>query len=133
MFKFITFFKTLTYGLKNKQERPGSPNINVFFTRAGAIKPDIEGFKNIAEKTKYFKKITQKIKRDGATVINQAGLEDHLPSEMIMKASDPEAILEFHALMSSESILNKLHFRHNRTVESSKNFKTGNKGSFFRS
>lgn len=69
-----------------------------FFKRAEAIKPNIEGFKSPAEKTQRLKAMAQQIKREGATVVNQAGLAGHLPPEMIEHA-DPEAVAEFQAMM----------------------------------
>lgn len=70
-----------------------------FFKRAEAIKPNIEGYKSPAEKTQRLKAMAQQIKREGSTVINQAGMASHLPADMIENA-DPSAVAEFQAMMS---------------------------------
>lgn len=80
---------------------------NEFFKRAEAIKPNIEGFKSSAEKTQRLKAMAQQIKREGATVVNQAGLATHLPPEMIDNA-DPEAVAEFQAMMDGGEVVSSL-------------------------
>jgi hypothetical protein len=78
-----------------------------FFKRAEAVKPNIEGFKSTAEKTQHLKAMAQQIKREGATVINQAGLVGHLPPEMI-EGADPSAVAEFQAMMEGGEVVSAL-------------------------
>jgi len=78
-----------------------------FFKRAEAVKPNIEGFKSASEKTQHLKAMAQQIRREGATVINQAGLAAHLPAEMIDSA-DPEAVAEFQSMMEGGEIASSL-------------------------
>src|SRR5579885_1184868 len=80
---------------------------NSFFKRAEAVKPNIEGFKSATEKTQHLKAMAQQIKREGATVINKAGLASHLPPEMIDNA-DPEAVAEFEAILSGGEVQSAL-------------------------
>jgi len=80
---------------------------NDFFKRAEAIKPNIDKFKSPAEKTQRLKEMAQQIRREGATVINQAGLAAHLPPEM-MEHADPEAVAEFQALMDGGDVASSL-------------------------
>jgi hypothetical protein len=80
---------------------------NAFFKRAEAVKPNVEGFKSTTEKTQHLKAMAQQIKREGATVINQAGLAGHLPPEMI-DAADPEAVAEFQSMMDGGEVVSAL-------------------------
>lgn len=79
---------------------------NAFFKRAEVIKPNIDGFKSLAEKTQYIKSLAQQIKREGGVSVgaSKADLVD-LPSDMI-DAADPDAIAEYQSLMSGgETVL----------------------------
>jgi hypothetical protein len=80
---------------------------NDFSKRAEVIKPNIDKFKSVAEKTQHLKAMAQQIKREGATVINQAGLAGHLPAEMIDHA-DPDAVAEFQAMMAGNEVASAL-------------------------
>jgi hypothetical protein len=80
---------------------------NEFFKRAEAVKPNIDGFKSTSEKTQHLKAMAQQIKREGATVINKAGLAAHLPPEMIDSA-DPEAVAEFESIISGGEVQSSL-------------------------
>lgn len=80
---------------------------NEFFKRAEAVKPNIDGFKSTSEKTQHLKAIAQQIKREGATVINKAGLASHLPPEMIDNA-DPEAVAEFESILAGGEVQSSL-------------------------
>ena len=80
---------------------------NEFFKRAEAVKPNIEGFKSPAEKTQHLKAMAQQIKREGATVINKAGLAAHLPAEMIDNA-DPAAVAEFESILNGGEVQSSL-------------------------
>lgn len=80
---------------------------NDFFKRAEAIKPNSDKFKSPTEKTQRLKEMAQQIRREGATVINQAGLASHLPPEM-MEHADPEAVAEFQALMDGGEVASSL-------------------------
>lgn len=80
---------------------------NEFFKRAEAVKPTVEGFKSATEKTQHLKSIAQQIKREGSTVINKAGVADHLPPGMIDSA-DPEAVAEFESILNGGEIQSSL-------------------------
>lgn len=78
---------------------------NEFYKRAEAIKPNIEGFKSISEKTQHLKAMAQQIKREGATVMNQSGMAGVISPEM-MEMADPEAVAEMQAMMAGGDIVN---------------------------
>lgn len=79
-----------------------------FFKRAEAIKPNIDGFKSTAEKTKHLKDMVQQIKRGGAPVVNATGMAEIISPEMIQNA-DPEAVAEMTAILSgNESVSSAL-------------------------
>jgi len=78
---------------------------NGFYNRAEAVKPNIEGFKSVAEKTQHLKAMAQQIKREGATVVNQAGMAGLITPDM-MESADPETVAEMQSLMSSGDIIN---------------------------
>lgn len=80
---------------------------NEFFKRAETIKNNDGAFKSTAEKTQHLKAMAQQIKREGATVINQAGLASLLPPEMIENA-DPSAIAEFQSMMEGGEVVSAL-------------------------
>jgi hypothetical protein len=80
---------------------------NEFFKRAETLKSGEGGFKSTAEKTQHLKAIAQQIKREGSTVINQAGLASLLPPEMIDNA-DPSAIAEFQSMMEGGEVVSSL-------------------------
>ena len=80
---------------------------NEFFKRAEAVKPNIDGFKSTTEKTQRLKELAQQIKREGATVINQAGKADIIPPEMIENI-DPEAVSEYYSIMEGNEIMSSL-------------------------
>lgn len=78
---------------------------NEFYKRAEAIKPNIEGFKSVSEKTQHLKAMAQQIRREGATVINQSGAGGVISPEM-MEMADPEAVAEMQAMISGGEIIN---------------------------
>lgn len=75
---------------------------NDFYKRAEAIKPNLDGFKSISEKTQHLRAMTQQIKREGSTVINQSGKTEIITPEMI-EVADPQAVAEMNAIMSGNN------------------------------
>jgi hypothetical protein len=70
-----------------------------FHKRAEAVKPNLDGFKNVSEKTQHLKAMAQQIRREGTSVNNQSGLAGLISSEM-METADPEAVAELRAAIS---------------------------------
>lgn len=65
---------------------------NDFFKRAEAVKPNIDGFKNPADKTKKLKNLVQQIKKNGTgSMAASSGLSDY---------ADPEAVAEMEGYIS---------------------------------
>lgn len=77
---------------------------NEFFKRAEAVKPNIDGFKNTTEKTQHLKAMAQQIRREGATVMNQAGVASTLSPEM-MEVADPQTVAEMQSLLADGDII----------------------------
>lgn len=77
---------------------------NDFFKRAEAVKPNIDGFKNTAEKTQHLKTVVQQIKREGATIINKSGNAGTISPEM-MEMTDPETVAEMQAMISGGDMI----------------------------
>jgi len=78
---------------------------NEFYKRAEAVKPNIEGFKSLSEKTQHLKAMAQQIRREGATVVNQSGASSLISPEM-MEMADPEAVAEMQSMISGGEIIN---------------------------
>jgi Zn-finger nucleic acid-binding protein len=71
---------------------------NDFAKRAEAIKPNIEGFKTVAEKTAHLKRIAQQIKSGGSSsLINEDGGEEMISPEQF-EGIDEATIAEYEAL-----------------------------------
>lgn len=132
---------------------------NEFYKRAEAVKPNIDGYKNVEEKTKHLKEMVKQIKKNG---IGSGSITDS------SDIADPSEVAEMQAMMSDEGIISsalpeandwedeipsvvrnmaahaknngatsdadvaKLQQMHHRTQESRRNFATGAKGSFSR-
>lgn len=78
-----------------------------FHKRAEAVKPNIEGFKSVTEKTQHLKAMAQQIRREGSAITNQAGLVGMISSEM-MESTDPNTVAELQAAITGESISSSL-------------------------
>lgn len=73
-----------------------------FFKRADVLKPNIDGFKSTAEKTKHLKSMVQQIKRGGSPVANSS----EMISPEMMDNADPEAVAEMEAILSGNESIN---------------------------
>jgi hypothetical protein len=78
---------------------------NGFYSRAEAVKPNIEGFKSVTEKTQHLKAMAQQIRREGATVVNQSGMAGIISPEM-MESADPSAVAEMQAMIGGGDMIN---------------------------
>jgi hypothetical protein len=70
-----------------------------FHKRAEAVKPNLDGFKSVTEKTQHLKAMAQQIKREGASVVNHSGLSGMISAEM-MESADPDAVAELQAAIN---------------------------------
>jgi wobble nucleotide-excising tRNase len=74
---------------------------NSFFARAEAVKPNLDGFKSVAEKTQRLKAMAHEIKKAGSLKSSDGG---YVSSEMLEQA-DPEAVAEMQSLMSEDNMI----------------------------
>lgn len=72
---------------------------NSFFKRAEALRPGIDGFDNLDDKTKHIKGLVKRIQEEGSSSIGFDGETSILSAEM-MDSADPEAVAEFQSLIS---------------------------------
>lgn len=72
---------------------------NEFYKRAEAVKPGIEKFNTVSEKTQKLKALAQQIRREGSAVINQSGMNTTDFSEM-SEVVDPEIVAELQSAIS---------------------------------
>jgi hypothetical protein len=71
---------------------------NLFAKRAEAVKPNLDGFNSIAEKTEHLRKMAQKIRK--------AGMSDYQPiTQEMMDGADPEDVAEMQQLISENDII----------------------------
>lgn len=73
---------------------------NAFFKRADALKPGIDGFNNLEDKTRHIKGLVKRIQQEGSSSIDIDGQTSILSSEM-MDSADPEAVAELQAMLNS--------------------------------
>ena len=72
---------------------------NLFAKRAEAVKPNLDGFKSVVEKTEHLRKMAQKIRK--------AGMSDYQPiTQEMVDGSDPESVAEMQQLISENDIIN---------------------------
>jgi hypothetical protein len=72
---------------------------NDFFKRAEAVKPNIEGFQSVEEKTSHLKKMAEKIRKGGIGTVG-AG--------MSVDDADPEAVAEYQSIISGENLISSI-------------------------
>lgn len=80
---------------------------NDFFKRAEAVKPRLDGFKTVSEKTQRLKELTQQIKKAGSTSVNDDGEVTIMTPDM-MDSANPEDIAEFQSMMEGNEITSSL-------------------------
>jgi hypothetical protein len=78
---------------------------NEFHKRAEAVKPNIEGFNSVSEKTQHLKALAQQIRREGATVVNQAGMPAVIDPSEVTEVIDPEMVAELQSAISGGDII----------------------------
>ena len=129
---------------------------NEFFKRAEAIKPNLDGFNNLAEKTQHLKKMALQIRRAGSTMVGDNTPDLEVDSEISSEMSDlfesnyvkssldnsvdddiPAVVLNMANKKNNKTPadLLKLQKMQDRVLESKKNFESGasrGKGSFSR-
>jgi len=71
---------------------------NEFYRRAEAVKPNIEGFKTVSEKTQKLKEMAQKIRKEGSNPSES--------SESFSEVIDPSIVEEMQSLMIDDGIVN---------------------------
>ncbi len=70
---------------------------NEFHKRAEAVRPNIEGFKSVSEKTQHLKSLAAQIKKAGTG----AGVADLLGSDG--EGADPEELAELNSMMQYDN------------------------------
>lgn len=78
---------------------------NEFFKRAEAIKPNLDGFSNLAEKTQHLKKMALQIKRAGHTVPDDS---EYIDSSDSIEGIDSEIVSEMSDLFSDGHVKSSL-------------------------
>ena len=78
---------------------------NEFYKRAEAVKPNIEGFSSVSEKTQHLKALAQQIRREGSAVVNQSGMGGMMDSSEITEVIDPEMVTELQSAISGGDII----------------------------
>ena len=70
---------------------------NGFAKRAETIKPKLDGFSSVEEKTQHLKEMVKKIKRSGSFIADESGMMPSSPDNM--SSADPEEVMEMQAML----------------------------------
>lgn len=80
---------------------------NEFFKRADVIKPKIDGFNSIAEKTKYLKNLAQQIKKSGSPIVTANDMQEMISPEVLDNVNQ-EDVMEMSQMLDGGSVASAL-------------------------